>query len=55
LHGGTIPLLFSGFFSWDENAGRYVIRHKNIVNLKLEISHIKNFEIAFGFLASTWS
>lgn len=27
-----------------------VIQHKNIVNLKLEISHIKNLEIAFGFL-----
>lgn len=27
-----------------------VIQHKNIVNLELEISHIKNLEIAFGFL-----
>lgn len=30
--------------------GMNVIQHKNIVNLKLEISHIKNLEIAFGFL-----
>lgn len=38
-----------------ERAGAaHVIQHKNIVNLKLEISHIKNLEIAFGCCCCCW-